>query len=80
MQIRPPAGSHVDLERLGARWQALAATPAQTSFTVQTTDSMLRLDMNGYRLSVFPDGRALVFGTEDLERAAQLYDEFVGVT
>jgi len=38
----------------------------------------LRFVVDGHRLTVFPDGRALVEGTEDVDRALALYDRYVG--
>ena len=39
---------------------------------------LLRFSVEGHRLTVFPDGRALIEGTEDVDRARALYDRWVG--
>jgi adenylyltransferase/sulfurtransferase len=42
------------------------------------TPHLVRFVADGARFSVFPDGRALVFGAGDTKRAAALYDRWVG--
>jgi adenylyltransferase/sulfurtransferase len=39
---------------------------------------ILRFEAEGHRLTVFGDGRALIEGTEDPERARAVYDRWVG--
>ena len=39
---------------------------------------LLRFDVEGLRVTLFPDGRALVEGTDDAGRARALYDRYVG--
>ncbi|MEM7311491.1 MAG: ThiF family adenylyltransferase, partial [Planctomycetota bacterium] len=39
---------------------------------------LLRFTVDGHRLTVFPDGRALIEGTEDPDRARALYDRWIG--
>jgi hypothetical protein len=39
---------------------------------------MLRFSADGQRVTLFPDGRALVEGTEDLGRALAVVDRWVG--
>ena len=39
---------------------------------------LLRFRADGFRITVFPDGRALVEGTEDPDRARAVYDRYVG--
>ena len=39
---------------------------------------LLRFDVEGLRVTLFPDGRALVEGTEDSGRARAVYDRYIG--
>jgi molybdopterin/thiamine biosynthesis adenylyltransferase len=39
---------------------------------------MLRFATEGYEFTVFPDGRAIIKGTNDIARARSLYAQFVG--
>ena len=45
---------------------------------VQDSGGILRFTVDGHRLTVFPDGRALIEGTEDPDRARALYDRWIG--
>jgi molybdopterin/thiamine biosynthesis adenylyltransferase len=58
-------------ERLA--FAALAQRLPPDAREVQRHDRMLRFALDGCRLSVFPDGRALVEGTADVERARVLW-------
>lgn len=40
---------------------------------------MLRAEINGYELTLFADGRAIIKGTEDPDRARSLYAKYLGV-
>lgn len=39
---------------------------------------LLRFDVEGLRVTLFPDGRALIEGTEDSGRARAVYDRYIG--
>ena len=39
---------------------------------------MLRAKVDGYELTLFPDGRAIIKGTADPERARSLYAKYFG--
>ncbi len=45
---------------------------------LRSAGDLLRFSVEGHRLTVFADGRALVEGTEDPDRARALYDRWVG--
>jgi molybdopterin/thiamine biosynthesis adenylyltransferase len=45
---------------------------------MRSAAGLLRFDVEGGRLTLFDDGRALVEGTEDERRALALYDRYVG--
>ncbi|MCM3761656.1 ThiF family adenylyltransferase [Alkalihalobacillus oceani] len=49
------------------------------SANVKATPFLLRIELEeGERIVLFPDGRALVQGTEDLTRARTLYSKYIG--
>lgn len=45
---------------------------------VRFAGPILRFDLEGNRITLFEDGRALVEGTDDIDRALALYDRYVG--
>src|SRR5688572_10701734 len=78
VQVRPPErGGSVDLPSLASRLSPLAA--------VTRTTYLLHADLRDggggdapLRLTVFADGRLIVTGTTDLNRARSLYARYVG--
>ena len=70
VQILPKGGAPRDLE---AAEKALAALGE-----VRRTPALLRAVVFGHTLSLFPDGRAIVFGTADPARARALLDRCLG--
>ena len=48
------------------------------SATVRHNAFMLRFATDGYEFTVFPDGRAIIKGTNDVAKARTLYAQFVG--
>jgi len=77
VQVRPSmptgvtAGRRADLARIRAGL-------GEAALDVRDLGSILRFDVEGYRITVFADGRALVEGTDDLDRARAVYDRYVG--
>jgi adenylyltransferase/sulfurtransferase len=77
VQVRPavPAGlgsgRRADLVRIRAGL-------SQAARDVRDLGSILRFEVEGYRITVFADGRALVEGTDDVDRARAVYDRYVG--
>jgi adenylyltransferase/sulfurtransferase len=39
---------------------------------------LLRFQVEGHEFTVFPDGRAIIKGTDDVERARTLYAKYLG--
>jgi adenylyltransferase/sulfurtransferase len=39
---------------------------------------LLRLAVDGYQMTVFPDGRAIIAGTDDIAEARTLYARYIG--
>jgi adenylyltransferase/sulfurtransferase len=60
----------LDFTEMARRLQPLGET-RHNSF-------MLRFATEGYEFTVFPDGRAIIKGTNDIARARTLYAQFVG--
>lgn len=46
--------------------------------TVQHNRFMLRFEVDGYLLTLFPDGRAIIKGTNDVKMARSLYAKYIG--
>ncbi|WP_219834526.1 ThiF family adenylyltransferase [Paenibacillus sp. R14(2021)] len=58
---------------------AQTAEKLSRSCTLTSNPYLLRAELpEGERLVIFPDGRVLVQGTEDLGRAQSLYDRYIG--
>lgn len=73
IQIRPiGTSSHVDLDVIAKRLGSIGAT--------QQTPHLVRchLSSDDVSLTLFPDGRALIQGTNDTARARSLYARYVG--
>ena len=72
VQVRPAARSaaSADLDELAERLAPLGP--------VERTPWCLRLDLEGVRVTIFPDYRALFDGLTDLPRARSLYARWVG--
>lgn len=71
VQILPAGSRSLDL-------QALANALAGSVADLVRTPHLVRFAADGCRFSVFPGGRALVFGTADPLRARALYDRWIG--
>jgi len=56
----------------------LARSLASVARDVRHTGAILRFAVDGERYTVFADGRALIEGTDDPERALSLYDRYIG--
>lgn len=50
----------------------------QTLCEVNYNRFLLKFDAEGHQFTVFPDGRAIIKGTDDVERARTLYAKYVG--
>lgn len=64
-------GSPPDLEALERRLSPLAST-------IQRAGPILRCAIDEHVLTIFEDGRALIEGTDDTDRAIAIYDRFIG--
>lgn len=70
VQIAPPRRQAVDWNAARARLEPV--TP------VEATRFMLRFQVEGLDVTLFPDGRAIVKGTDDIARARSVYARYVG--
>ena len=74
VQVTPKGGTKLDLGELKKQLEASGSVTANRfllKFT--TTDAG-----GGYEFTVFPDGRAIIKGTDDTDRARTLYAKYVG--
>lgn len=71
VQVSPGRGITLDLGALARRLEGVGS--------LTTTRFLLRLGLEAHELTVFPDGRAIVKGTDDLSVARSLYARYVGV-
>jgi molybdopterin-synthase adenylyltransferase len=74
IQIRPSLAGQVDLKEMSRRLAAVGE--------VQRSDYMLKVRLREDRsinLSLFPDGRLIVYGTSDVARARTIAARVVGV-
>ena len=56
----------------------LARALAGIASSIRQNELLLKFEVEENRFTVFPDGRALIEGTEDVGRALALYDRYVG--
>jgi adenylyltransferase/sulfurtransferase len=71
VQVNPGRGHTVDLPLLAERLRDLGK--------VSLNEYLLRLSMDNYELTIFPDARAIVKGTDDVAIARSVYARYVGV-
>jgi adenylyltransferase/sulfurtransferase len=71
VQVRPRGRHEVDLDALAERLRAVGP--------VVRTPYLLRLDAGEYELTLFPDARAIVKGTDDPAVARGLYARYIGL-
>jgi adenylyltransferase/sulfurtransferase len=70
VQITPPGRARPDFELLEKRLGPLGR--------VRRSPQLLNADIEDLSLTVFPDGRCVVRGTDDLARARVYYDRYIG--
>jgi molybdopterin-synthase adenylyltransferase len=70
VQVRPPVPRSVAFEELAGRLEAVG--------DVTWNPHLLRFAVDGYSLTLFPDGRAIIKGTEDPAVARGLYARYIG--
>jgi adenylyltransferase/sulfurtransferase len=70
VQISPPPGTSVSLSALAEKLQGVGQV-SQNRF-------LLRANVGDYVLTIFPDGRAIIGGTDDVAVARGVYARFIG--
>lgn len=70
IQIRPAKKSALDLTQLAARLEPLGR--------VTQNDYLVQFTLDDFDLTVFPDARAIIKGTEDVSTARSVYAKYVG--
>ena len=70
VQIVPAATTPVDLDALARRLSAAGA--------VRRSEFLLKFAAEGFEMTVFGDGRAIIKGTDDIARARSLYARYIG--
>jgi adenylyltransferase/sulfurtransferase len=70
VQVRARPGASVDLAALAERLGPVGE--------VASNGFLLRLRVDGHELTIFPDGRAIVKGTDDPAVARSLYARYIG--
>jgi molybdopterin-synthase adenylyltransferase len=70
VQVAARRSERLDFGEMAGRLAALGQ--------VQHNRFMLKFATEGYEFTVFPDGRAIIKGTNDIAKARTLYSQFVG--
>lgn len=70
VQVVPPTRQSIDWEELSGRWSVIG--------TVTSNPFLVRLEVDGYELSVFRDGRAIIKGTSEPDVARTVYAKYMG--
>jgi adenylyltransferase/sulfurtransferase len=70
VQISPATNTQLDLAQLAAR--------LSNSGEVSYNRYLLRFAGEGYEMTIFPDARGIIKGTDDLTLARSLYAKFIG--
>ncbi len=70
VQVAAPAGTTLSLDELAARLEGVG--------TVTRNPFLLRLVVGEHLLTIFPDGRTIVSGTDDVAVARSLHARYVG--
>jgi adenylyltransferase/sulfurtransferase len=70
VQLSFPDRQAVSLDRLASELQGVGRV-TQNRF-------LLRFEVDEYTITVFPDGRAIIGGTDDLAQARTLYSKYIG--
>jgi molybdopterin-synthase adenylyltransferase len=70
VQVCRPQGTHLDLDALAKRLGPIGR--------LEQNRFLLRAGIDGYQLTVFSDGRAIIHGTYDIGVAKSLYARYVG--
>ena len=70
VQVNPGRGHALDLTRLAEQLRGIGE--------VSVNEYLLKLSIDNYELTIFPDARAIVKGTDDATIARSVYAKYVG--
>lgn len=70
VQVNRGRGHTLDLRTLAERWREVGQ--------VSLNEYLVRLEIGAYEITVFPDARAIIKGTDDATIARGLYAKYVG--
>ena len=70
VQLSPPPGTVVSLEQLSEKLSPLGQ--------VKRNRYLLRVALEKYVITLFPDGRAIIAGTADIPEARTIYAKYIG--
>lgn len=70
IQVRPPHRHTIDLSELAQRLAPLGR--------VTQNEYLVQFSLDGYDVTIFPDARAIIKGTEDASVARSVYARYVG--
>ena len=71
VQVTAAADASIAFDRLASQLERIGA--------VDYNEFMLRFNVDGYEMVIFPDGRAIVKGTDDESAARGLYAKYIGM-
>ncbi|HEX7588750.1 MAG TPA: thiazole biosynthesis adenylyltransferase ThiF, partial [Anaerolineae bacterium] len=71
IQVNPGRGHTLDLAALAARLEGVGQ--------VSVNEYLVKLSVDNYELTIFPDARTIVKGTDDATVARSVYAKYVGV-
>ena len=70
VQLSFPDRAHLSLEALAEKLAGVGK--------VDRNPFLLRVAVDDYKLTIFPDGRAIIGGTEDISEARTVYAKYIG--
>ncbi len=70
VQVSPATQVAIDFQRLAER----IGKTGQANFN----EYMMRIDVDGYEIALFPDGRSIIKGTDDPLKARSVYARYIG--
>jgi adenylyltransferase/sulfurtransferase len=70
VQITPPERQKLSLEAMAEKLRAVGR--------VTVNPFLLRLEVDGYLITLFPDGRAIIGGTDEIAAAKTVYAKYIG--
>ncbi|MGH9340576.1 MAG: ThiF family adenylyltransferase [Acidobacteriota bacterium] len=70
VQVKPRQSGRLDFSELAKRLERTAR--------VRFNQYMMRIEVNGWEIALFPDGRSIIKGTDDFAEARSVYARYIG--